>query len=328
MRLTSILAGAAFAAMTQVAWSADPDWLPSPLPKPLSEITVGFSNLGTGVNAYSATYTEAFNSYAAELGIKTIVLDSQADPVKQSAQIQTLVSQKPDVLIVWPVNAKAVVPALKQASEAGIPVVVTNSQADASGDAYVTAFTGPNDYTQAEMAAKSLAEALGGKGSIVELNGMPGYSAGEQRLQAFKDVLAKYPDIKVLDSQPANWSQEKGQSLMENYITRFGNDIQGVLSASGDMGLGALTAVKAAIAEGRLAKAPVFSDPTMTGGVYDAIKAGEYYSSVLQSPQIDARTALKAALQIAEGVKLPAVVFMETPGITKDNITTVDRPTF
>lgn len=328
MRIASVFAGVALSVMAQVAFGADQDWLPNPLPKPLPEITVGFSNLGTGVNAYSATYSEAFNAYAAELGIKTIVLDSQADPAKQSAQIQTLISQKPDVLIVWPVNAKAVVPALKQASEAGIPVVVTNSAADASGDAYVTTFTGPNDYTQAEMAAKAMAEALGGKGNIVELNGMPGYSAGEQRLQAFKDVLANYPDIKVLDSQPANWSQEKGQSLMENYITRFGNDIQGVLSASGDMGLGALTAVKAAVGEGRLDKAPIFSDPTMTGGVYDAIKSGEYFSSVLQSPQIDARTALKAAVQIAEGVSLPASVFMETPAITKDNVETVDRPTF
>ncbi len=328
MNRTKILAGLALMLATGSAWAASPDWLPNPLPKPLAEITIGFSNLGTGTNAYSATYTQAFNDYAKELGVKTVVLDSQADPAKQSAQIQTLITQKVDVLIVWPANAKAVVPALKQASEAKIPIVVTNSAADASADSYITTFTGPNDYTQAVIAATSMADKLGGKGNIVFINGTPGYSAGEQRLQAFKDTLAKYPDLKVLDSQPANWSPEKAQSLMENYITRFGSDIQGVLAASGDMGAGAFAASQAAVADGRMKALPVFADPTLTGAGYDAIKSGLYYSSVLQSPEIDAQTALKAAVEIAEGVTLPKQVFMDTPAVTKDNLDKISRPTF
>src|SRR3954470_14904879 len=118
------------------AHAADPDWLKSPK-KPLSDVTVGFANLGPGVNAYAATYLKVFNEYAKELGIKTVVLDSQADAAKQSSQINDLIAQQVDSMIVWPVNGKGVVPFVKKAYDAKIPVVITNSNIDPSGEQYI-----------------------------------------------------------------------------------------------------------------------------------------------------------------------------------------------
>jgi len=312
-----------------MASAEDTSWLPSPLPKPISEITIGFSNLGSGVNSYVATYLDSFNAYAKELGVKTVVLDAQVDPAKQSDQVRDLIAQKVDVMVVWPVNAKAIVPALRRAHDAGIPVVVTNSQADASADPYFSSFSGPDNYVQAQAAAEMMVKALGGKGNIVIIGGLPGYTVAQLREKGFLDTIAKYPDIKILDNQPADWSRSKAQSVMENFIVRFGDKIDGVYSADSDMGVGALSAVKAAVAEKKIPEGHVkFTDCTLFSAAYDEIKAGNYYGSVLQSPVVDAQSAIRAAILVAEGQKVDKNLYFKSPSITQKNIDQFERPTF
>ena len=305
------------------------DWLPSPLPKPLNEITIGFANLGSGVNGYVATYYDTFNAYTKELGVKTVVLDAQVDPAKQSDQVQDLIAQQVDVMIVWPVNGKAIVPALRKAKDAGIPVVITNSQADASADPYYNTFSGPDNIAQAKTAGEMMVEALGGKGNIVVINGLPGYSVAQEREKGFMDVIKMHPDIKVLDIQPADWSREKAQSVMEAYLVKYGDQIDGVYSADSDMGVGALAAVKAAVAEGKIKEGKIkFTDCTLFAAAYDEIKAGRYYGSVLQSPVVDAKAAVQAAVQIVEGQELPKNVFFKSPAVTVKTVGEFERPTF
>ena len=74
----------------------------------------------------------------------------------------------------------------------------------------------------------------------------------QQRAQAAQDVVAKHPGVKILDVQVGNWSQGQGQSIMENFITRFGKKIDGVLSSDGYSGTVAYLAVQAAAAAGQL----------------------------------------------------------------------------
>ncbi|PWJ93787.1 MULTISPECIES: sugar ABC transporter substrate-binding protein [Mesorhizobium] len=329
--LKTLAAGLALSAMLAGAASAQDkqDWLPSPLPKPLGEITIGFANLGSGVNSYVATYLDTFNTYTKQLGVKTIVLDAQVDPAKQSDQVQDLIAQQADVMIVWPVNGKAIVPALRKAKEAGIPVVVTNSQADPSAADYFNTFSGPDNIKQANSAGEMMVEALGGKGNVVVIDGLPGYSVAQEREKGFLDVIKQHPDIKVLDIQPGDWSREKAQSVMEAYLVKYGDKIDGVYSADSDMGVGALAAVKAAIAEGKIKPGKIkFTDCTLFAAAYDEIKAGNYYGSVLQSPVVDAQAAIQAAIQIAEGKELPKQLFFASPSITQKNIADYPRPTF
>jgi ribose transport system substrate-binding protein len=328
MRIQILAAAALMIGLVSVAHAADPDWLKSPK-KPLSEVTVGFANLGPGVNAYSATYTKVFNQYAKELGIKTVVLDSQADAAKQASQITDLIAQQVDSMVVWPVNGKGVVPFVKRAYQAGIPVIITNSNIDPSGAKYITAYTGPDDYHEANLAGKMMVEALHGQGNVVMLNGIPGYTVTQLRINGFTDAVKDHPGIKIIDSQPAYFSQEKAQSLMENYITHYGNKIDGVFSVDSGVGAGALSAVQAAEAEGKLKKGHVqMVDATIFGGVYDAIKAGSYYGSVVQSPEDDAKTALRTAVMAAEGMSVPKKVFLPMPIVTSATIGTVARPSF
>jgi ribose transport system substrate-binding protein len=305
-----------------------PAWLHPPVAKPLASVRIGFSSIGAGVNAYTAAYTRALTDYARHLGIKLIVLDAQADPVRQADQVLDLMAQQVDVLVIWPVNAKAVVSPIRQVYRAHIPVVITNSQVHPSGEPYIVSFSGPDDYAQAQLAAKLMVDALGGRGNVVMIDGTPGYTASELRMRGFLDYVKLHPGIHVLDQQPANWSREKAQSLMENYITRFGNTIDAVYSADSGSGIGAYAAARAALAEGKIARIPVFTDPTFTAAAYDAVASGGYYGSVMQSPISDARQALTTAVLVAEHRPVPRTRFLRTPVVTRSTLAALGRPEF
>jgi ribose transport system substrate-binding protein len=302
-----------------------PDWLSRPLKKPLKDLVIGVTENNVGTDGYQTTYHVSLNNYAKELGIRTIVLDAQGDPAKQIDQIRNLVAQRVDVIIVWPTNAKAVVPTVKQAHDAGMSIVVTNSEIDPSGLPYITAFSGPNTYHEGELAAKLLADALGDKGNVVVLNGVPGYATAILREKGFVDAITKdHPNIKILDRQPANWNRERGQAVMEDFLTKYGDQINGVYAANDNMGIGALNAIRAA---GKTNQIKIVGATLFKDG-YEAIKEGSYYGSVVQSPIIDAQNALQVAVRIAEGEKVPKVNNIETQPITQANLTQFQPPSF
>jgi ribose transport system substrate-binding protein len=301
-----------------------PDWLKGNLRKPLSEVRIGFSHLGIGIDGYTTTYYKTFIDYAKKLGVQAVVLDAQVDAAKQASQVQDLLNQNIDALIIWPVNPKAVVPSMKLAAEAHVPVIVTNSLSDESGNKYLTAYTGPDNYTQGKEAGQMMVEALDGKGNVVMVNCLPGYAVSMQREAGFRDGIKDHPDIKVLDSQTGNANREKAQSLMEAYLTRFGDQINGVYACNDNMGIGVLNAIKEA---GKAGKIKITSS-TLFGVGYDAIKAGDYYGSVEQSPAEDAKLAFKIAIMAAEGLPINKQEFMETPPVTKKNIGDYQRPVF
>src|ERR1700691_520330 len=86
----SLLVSIGLIGLAAGADAAEPAWMPASPKKPLSDITIGFTDVGAGGNAYSATYIETFIKYAKELGVNAVVLDSQGDPAKQADQIRDL----------------------------------------------------------------------------------------------------------------------------------------------------------------------------------------------------------------------------------------------
>jgi ribose transport system substrate-binding protein len=323
---------AALFAVTALSTSAladQPAWLKGTLKKPVNQISIGLASVGVGLNGYLATFHQTFDKRAAELGVKVVTLDAQVDPARQAQQIPSLVTQKVDVAIVWPVNSTAILPSLKLLKSAGIPVLNVNTQVAPAGQDDIVAFTGPDDYHEAQVAAQLMVDGLGGKGNVVILTGLPGYSVTKYRVDGFMDVIKNHPDIKVLDTQPANWSQEKAQTLMENFITRFGKTIDGVYSSDGGTGSGALAAGTAAVNEGRVDKGHIkYTDCSIFASTYDSIKAGDYYGSVYQSPVEDANLAFETAVKIAEGIEVPKVAHIPAPPVTKENVDQFPRPTF
>lgn len=178
--------------------AAAPDWYPANAKKPLSSLTVGFSSAGAAINDYVASYHQAITAYAKELGVKLVIADAQIDPAKQADQVENLVAQNVDVVMIWPVNGKAIVSVVKKAASTGVPVIIANAQMDPSGDAYVKTFAGPDDYGEGKIAGELMVKALGGKGNVVMIDGLPGYTVTRQRHDGFLEGI-KGSEIKVLD---------------------------------------------------------------------------------------------------------------------------------
>lgn len=304
------------------------DWLNGTPKKPISDLKIGFSfRGGGGGNLYVTQYVDQLKKMADELGIELVIVDAEDDPGRQSQQMPELIAQHPDAIVVWALNAAGIVPAIRQAHEAGIPVVTIVADIDPSGKDFVTAHAGPNDTLQGTQAAQALIDAMGGKGNVVALRGPTGFGPADQRHQAFLDVAAKYPDIKLLDAQDSNWSVNKGQSLMENMITRFGKQIDGVISSDGYTGTGGYLAVEAAVKAGSLDDGHIkFSDPNGVATTYDLVKEGKYAATVLQLPQLDAEFSFKVAIQVAAGIPVERYNYLPTPVATPENVSQYPRP--
>lgn len=322
------LAGAAAAMLVSAVPALAQDWLGGTPKKPVADLKIGFSfRGGGGGNLYVVQYVEKLKKMADELGIEVVITDAEDDPGRQTQQMPELIAQQPDAIVVWALNAAGIVPAIRQAHAAGIPVVSIVADVDESGKEFVTAHAGPNDTLQGTQAAQALVDAMGGKGNVVALRGPTGFSPADLRHQAFLDVAAKYPDIKLLDAQDSNWSVGKGQQLMENFITRFGKQIDGVISSDGYTGTGGYLAVEAAEKAGQLEPGHIkFSDPNGVATSYDLVKAGKYAATVLQLPQDDAEFSFKVAIKVAAGIPVDRYNYLPTPVATPETVSQYPRP--
>lgn len=290
----------------------------------MAGIKIGITQNNVGVDSYQTTYEKAFKAAAAnEPGVSTVVLDAGGNVARQIAQMQDLIQQKVDAIIIWPTNGQAVVPVIRQAYKAGIPVIVTNSQVAKAGQSFIAAFSGPNNIVQGQEAAEMMCDALNGKGEIVQISGQPGYTTAIQREKGFEDRLAKKcPGVKILDTQPGDWNREKAQRVMENFLTKY-DHIDGVYAADDNMGVGALNAAKAAHRDGIK-----FIGATNFAVGYEAMQRGEYYGSVYQSPVDDAKNALQTAIRVVKGEKVPKLNYFDTPKITQKNMSNFEKPVF
>ena len=289
------------------------------------QVTIGITQNNVGVDSYQTTYEQAFEEYAAGFdNVETVVLDAGGDVARQIAQMQDLIQQQVDAIIIWPTNGKAVVPVVRQAHQAGIPVVVTNSKIAEDGYDFIASFSGPDNITQGRYSAEMMCDALGGEGRIVQVAGQPGYTTAMERASGFEERLAEAcPDVELMETQPADWNREKAQRVMENFLVKY-DRIDGVYSGDDNMGVGALNAAKAA---GR-AEDIVFIGATNFAVGYEAMGRGEYYGSVYQSPVEDAKNALDTALAVLAGEEVPFLNYFDTPKITQANMDEFSKPVF
>lgn len=289
-------------------------------------IVIGHTANNTGIDSYQTTHEKVYReTVEATEGVTAIMLDARGEVETQINQIETLIQRGVDVITVWPVSGKAVVPAVRQAQQAGIPVVVVNSLIDESGYDYVVGFAGPNTYVQGENGAIAMIEALNGEGNVVELMGLPGYLTAINRSGGFQDYLAENgPGITLLATEPADWNRAKATEAMENLIVRYGDQIDGVYVADDNIGIGALNALKEAGMAGEVA----ITSACMFGEGYDAMAEGYIMGSVYQSPAEDARKAVETAIKAAKGEEVPFFNYFDTPVVTPENMDQFERPNF
>jgi len=292
--------------------------------------TIGITQNNVGVDSYQTTYERAFIAAAeANPDVEVVVLDAGGDVARQIAQVEDLIQQQVDAIIIWPTNGEAVIPAVRKAFQADIPVIVTNSNIAEQGFDFVASFSGPDNITQGARSAEIMCDRFKAMGieneaRIVQISGQPGYTTAIERAKGFEDRLPEVcPNVTLVETQPGDWNREKSQQVMEAFLVKY-DDIDGVYAGDDNMGVGALNAAKAA---GR-ADAIVFVGATNFAVGYDAMAAGDYWGSIYQSPVDDAEAALQTAIDVLNGVDVPFLNYFDTPKITQDNMTDYTKPVF
>jgi len=223
--------------------------------------------------------------------VKLTVFDGRYDALTQNNQFDTMVTQKFDGILFVPIDIAAGAEAVEKAAAAKIPVVGSNTRVNSDK---LVSYVGSDDAVAGAMEAEIAAKKMGGKGHVVILEGPIGQSAQIERGKGNREVLAKYPDIKVLEMKTANWSRAESLTLMENWLTAHAGKINGVIGQNDEMALGAIEAIKSAGLDLK-SFAVVGID-----GVSDAIRAvqaGEMDVSILQDAVGQAQGALDVLLR-------------------------------
>jgi len=290
---------------------------------------IGITQNNVGVDSYQTTYEKAFIAAAdGNASVETVVLDAGGDVARQIAQMEDLIQQEVDAIIIWPTNGEAVIPAVRKAHKAGIPVIVTNSNIAEQGFDFVASFSGPDNITQGARSAEIMCDKFKDMGiedeaKIVQISGQPGYTTAIERQKGFDDRLPEVcPNVTLVETQPGDWNREKSQKVMEAFLVKY-DDIDGVYAGDDNMGVGALNAAKAAGRDGI-----IFVGATNFAVGYEAMERGEYWGSIYQSPVDDAEAALQTAIDVLEGKDVPFLNYFDTPKITQDNMGDFTKPVF
>ena len=200
------------------------------------------------------------------------IFDGEKSAEKQTEIIADLIAQGYDGILLQAWNSDACAQAVKDAEAAGIPVVCINIDVN-TPHAGLVAMT---DVEAGYAIGERIAADLGDSGNVVIIEATPGAARGENLQTGFKQAMENHPGITILDSQTAEWNMEKANTLMQNYLTTHGDQINAVFAHNDQMAEGAGEACKNAGrddimiwgANGETKALEYIEDGTITGTVY------------------------------------------------------------
>lgn len=271
--------------------------------------TIGFASQGP-TNSWATIYDETLKARAAELGVTLEYAGADGKEDKQVNDINDLLAKNIDALIVTPMGPAIKAPIERAAAE-GIPVILCTGIVDT--DTNVSRVDRDNRLNGA-LAAEWVAEKIGGAGKIVMLAGIPGVPTAESRLEGANEVFALYPDIEILDSQYTNWSPTEGKTIMEQMISKYGEDIDAIWSDSGLQNVGVIQAYN----EAGLATPPITAEPL--NGFLKLAKENNVEFAAIGYPPAHSAECLDTAVAALEGKPVSSFVNVEVPIFTNEQI--------
>jgi inositol transport system substrate-binding protein len=251
-------------------------------------------------------------------GVQLQFEDARSDVVKQLSQVESFISQKVDAIVVNPVDTAATKKITEAAVKAGIPLVYVNRRPDDLKLPKGVVTVASNDLEAGEMQMQYLADKMGGKGDIVILLGDLANNSTTNRTKGVKEVLAKYPNIKVEQEQTGIWLRDKGMTLVNDWLTQ-GRKFDAVVANNDEMAIGAAMALnQAGVDKGTVLIAGV--DGTPDG--LNAIKKGNMAVSVFQDAKGQADGSIDTAVKMAKNEPVEQAVWVPYRLITPQNVDT------
>lgn len=265
-------------------------------------------------NPFYTTVGCGAKALAPKLNVKFSVQGaSEFDVAKQTGVVNAVAASKPDAIMISITDPKGLIAPLKIAEKSGIKIVTVDGDLADTGVGVTNIQS--NNKQGGQLAGEKMAKLMKGKGSVLAINNRPGVPTGDDRVNGFKEAIAKYPGIKYLGVRYSDNDVTKAASFVT--ATAAGRrDLGGVFAAETNNTEGALTGVREAKRQGKVHIVGYdSSDPIVA-----ALRAGKLDGAVVQYPYGEGQTGLQAAVDAIDGKKVPRTQGAPFVVATPDNV--------
>ncbi|MBI1387358.1 MAG: substrate-binding domain-containing protein [bacterium] len=245
---------------------------------------------------------------ADRLGVEFFVqgTNKETDITQQISIVENFITRRVDAIVIAPASSTALVPPLFRAQAQGIYVVNIDNPLDEAAKKQMNLqcpFIGSDNALGASLACHDLVAAMGGRGDVAILEGIPGVINAELRKQGAMRIFDAEPEIKVVASQTAEWETEQAYQAFTNMLTAHPT-IKGLFAANDSMALGAIRAIDAAGKTGQIA---VTSYDNLEAA-QEAVLAGKIISTIDQHPELMGAYGVRAAKDHLDGKEVAATI--------------------
>ncbi|XVH33431.1 substrate-binding domain-containing protein (plasmid) [Haloferacaceae archaeon DSL9] len=242
--------------------------------------------------------------------------DAQGSQEQQISDIETALVNDVDMIVVSPITEEGTVPAVQEANEAGVPIV--NMDRTIVG-ADVTTHIASDNVEMGRKATNLALELMSGIGeqdnyNIIELQGTSGTSVANDRRDGFVEAINENDNLTELETQDADFSTSEAVSIVENFVTSHGDQIDGVYAHNDLMAVGAQQVIE----DNDMAGVPIVGIDGDKAWV-EQIMENEYYATIAQLPEEMLQESIDRGVQAIEGEEPEDFYEMETPELTQDN---------
>jgi ribose transport system substrate-binding protein len=284
-------------------------------------LTVAFVPKALNSPFWAAMETAALREAEAQ-GVRLVALaaDRETDVERQYQIIENLIQQSVDAILLAPSGSKELVPAIRKANDAGIPVLLLDTRIDTAAaesvGAEVLTYIGSDNFEGGAVAGRYLVAALGGSGNVAIIEGISGHETADQRRLGFLSGIEGHPGVRVVASQTANWERALAYNVAENLLQAH-PEIDAFFAANDEMALGALEAADAAQ---RLETVSIIGFDAIPDAL-ENIRAGRMLGSVAQFPSEMGRLGVAHAVALLrEGDAPPPEVLTKVEIIDLENL--------
>jgi ribose transport system substrate-binding protein len=235
------------------------------------------------------------------------------------------VAQGYDWIIVNPADSAGIVTALRAAKQQNPDVLISTYSSDVpDGDSqqYRDFFVGINDTIAGNQAAQALLDLFPDGANVVEVGGQAGHNAQIQRHDGYVEIMDQHPEFTLLGSQNTeHWAADEAQSIMEDFITTYGDQIDAVFCHWDNGATGCINALQAA----GMDDVPVIGVDGCRAG-FDQVTDGTQYATIMNNFEADTITSLELAQKWFNGETVDSVNYIIPDVVTLDNINDFTYP--
>ncbi len=262
--------------------------------------------ISTLSNPFFVTLKEGAEIKASQKGYNLLVLDSQDSAEKEIKNMEDITVKDISAVLLNPADSDAAGSTVTFANKVGIPVVTIDRNAS-RGE--VRAHIASDNVSGGKIAGDYIIEKLGGKGKVIQLEGIPGASAARERGEGFLQVI-QGSGVDLVASQPAWFDRTKALNVTENLLQAH-PDVNAIFAQNDEMALGAVKAVQAAKKDILI----IGFDGTEEG--INAVNSGELSATIAQQADVMGEKALEVADKIINGETVETYIPVELKLVTK-----------